>query len=79
MDAWLAKESEQVDLIFGCHARYPASGVRLYTNKSGNKTAVIQISEQENFLARIDFNLSVKGGNKTLTFNELSTQKKNAE
>jgi 5'-nucleotidase len=79
MDAWLAKESEQVDLIIGCHTRYPASGVRLYTNKSANKTAVIQISEQKNFLARIDFNLSVKGGNKSLTFNELSTSKKNAE
>jgi 5'-nucleotidase len=79
MDAWLAKESEQVDLIFGCHTRYSASGVRLYTNKSGKKTAVIQISEQENFLARIDLILPEKGGNKSLTFNELTTRKKNAE
>lgn len=79
MDAWLAKESEQVDLIVGCHTRSSASGVRLYTNKSGKKTAVIQISEQDNFLARIDLNLPEKGGNKSLTFNELTTLKKNAE
>lgn len=79
MDAWLAKESEQVDLIVGCHTRYSATGVRLYTNKSGKKTAVIQISAQENFLARIDLNLPGNGGNKSLTFNEVSTSKKNAE
>lgn len=79
IDALLAKESEQVDLIVGCHSRFTASGIRLYTNKSGKKTAVFQITEQENFLARIDLFLPVKGGNKTLTFNELTAIKKNAE
>jgi hypothetical protein len=79
MDALLAKESEQVDLIVGCHTRFTASGIRLYTNKSGKKTAVFQITEQENFLARIDLFLPVKGGNKTLTSNELTAIKKNAE
>lgn len=79
MDAMLAKESELVDLIFGCHVRNSIPVIRLYTNKSGKKTAVFQINDQENFLARFDLILPVKGGNKGLTFNELTQLKKNAE
>jgi 5'-nucleotidase len=73
------KEIQNIDLVIGCHGNNSFQTPRLYTNKFGKNTLYTQLLGQENYLGRIDLFLPEKGGNKTLSFNEIITVKKNAE
>lgn len=74
-----SKEIQNIDLVIGCHGNNSFQAPRLYTNKFGRNTLYIQLLGQKKYLGRIDLFLPEKGGNKTLTFNEIITVKKNAE
>lgn len=69
-------ELENIDLVIGCHGRNYFRSPRLYTNKSGKNILYVQLLGQENYLGRIDLFLPEKGGNKTLSFNEIIEVKK---
>jgi len=73
------KEIQNIDLVIGCHGKNSFTNPRLYTNKFGKNILYIQLLGQDNYLGRIDLFLPEKGGNKTLSFNEILTIKKNAE